>query len=378
MGKKLWIVCALMSLALAAPAQNISFRGGASTMLYDETYFPGLYGEGVSPVFPSFSARVGWQDMSGSPFAALCKHPEIGLNFQVDALSAFKTAKSPGIGNIYSLHGYFDRPVLVAGRFSLGYTLGLGLAMSFSNLYGSNPANWLLSTPANVRISLGINTKVFVSKRVFLGLAASFNHSSNGAVKFPNRGVNAFEFSLLAGMKNRPSNADAAEIEDDGFRRKFVFELQLTGGVMSNEAYFEYRLEKDGVWDNVYRPKWSVQGAALYQYARMHASGLGVDMFVTPFCDEIARYDGRDTAYTPVSVGISLLHEARYRNLALMVGVGRYLYDNDGLARNKKYYQLVNVRYHLPQLWGMFVGCTLKAHKFRAAESVQFCLGKRF
>lgn len=368
---------ALVLLAVPARGQVVTFRGGASTMLYDEKYFPGLYGEGISPVFPSFGARLGWQDLSGSPVAAFCNNPELGVGLQVDALAAYRTAQSPGIGNIYSLYGYFDRSVIVAGPFSLGYTMGLGTGLSFKNLYGNNPANWLLSIPANVRISLGLHAKVFVSKRFFVGAGAYFNHTSNGAVQFPNRGVNAFEFSLLAGMKNRPETAPAPR-EDDGFRRRFVFEVQLTGGVMSNEVYFEHRLEKDGVWDNVHRFKWSLQGAALYQYSRMHASGLGADMFVTPFCDEIARYDGRDTAYTPVSVGISILHEARYRNLALMVGLGRYLYDNDGLARNKKYYQLVNIRYHLPVLGGSFVGIVLKAHKFRAAESVQLSIGKRF
>jgi len=375
----LWKLLLLSLVLWASPAggQVITFRGGASTMLYDKTYFPNLYGEGNSPVFPSFGARVGWQDLSGSPFASACNNPELGLGLQVDALSAYRTSQSPGIGNIYSLYGYFDRPVLVAGPFSLGYTLGWGLGLSFKNLYGENPANRLLSIPVNTRLSLGLHAKVFVSKRFFVGAGAYFNHTSNGAVQFPNRGVNAFEFSLLAGMKSRPESAPAPR-EEDSFRRRFVFEVQLTGGVMSNEAYYDYMLENNGAWDNAHRFKWSLQGAALYQYSRMHASGIGVDMFVTPFCDEIARYDGRDTAYTPVSVGISVLHEARYRNLALMVGLGRYLYDNDGLARNKKFYQLVNIRYHLPVLGGSFVGVVLKAHKFRAAESVQLSIGKRF
>ncbi len=371
------MLCALMVASLAASAQNITFRGGVGTTLYDKKYYPDLYGEGISPVFPSFSARIGWQDYSSSPVAKMCHHPEIGINFQVDAMSTFKTAKSPGIGNIYSLHGYFDRAVVVAGPFSLGYTIGFGLGMSFSNLFSSNPANRLLSSPVSGRFSLGITSKVFVSKRFFIGLAASFNHTSNGAIHFPNRGVNAFEFSLLAGMKTRPVETEP-EPEDDGFRRKFNFDLIVSGGVISNEAYYHYRMDKDGVWDNMHRSKWTVSASATYQYARMHSSGIGVDMFITPFCNEIAPYDGSGAKYTPVSVGISIVHEARYRNLALMLGLGKYLYDNDGIHNGYSFYQLVNIRYHLPKLWGTFVGVTLKAHKFKAAESLQLCLGKRF
>lgn len=61
-----------------------------------------------------------------------------------------------------------------------------------------------------------------------------------------------------------------------------------------------------------------------------------------------------------------------------MVGVGRYLYDNDGLARNKILYQLVNMKYHFPQFNDLYVGMVLKAHKFMAAECVQYCVGIRF
>lgn len=370
----------LIVLSPAAKGQNITFRGGVSTMLYDDTYFPDLYGEGVSPVFPSFGARVGWQDRSGSPYAVFCHEPEFGLGLQVDAMGTFKTASSPGIGNIYSLYGYFDRALIVTNSFRFGYTVGGGLGCSFSHLYHPerNPANWLLSLPVNARINLGLQAKVFLSSRFFVGAGAYFNHTSNGAVQFPNRGVNAFEFALFAGMAERQERRKLSEREDDGFRRKFQFEIQLSGGIMSNEAYFEHRLENEGVWDNVHRFKGSLSVGCLYQYSRMHASGLGADMFVTPFCDEIARYDRRGDQYDPVSVGISALHEMRYRNMALMVGLGRYLYDNDGLARNKTFYQLVSVRYHMPALADVFVGAVLKAHKFRAAESVQICLGKRF
>ena len=97
-------------------------------------------------------------------------------------------------------------------------------------------------------------------------------------------------------------------------------------------------------------PKFAFQADCLYKYCRTHATGIGLDLFVTPFCKHIAEYDGRGIDYDPVSVGISIQHEMCYRNLSLNVGVGRYLYDNDGLARNKILYQLVNIKYHFPDL----------------------------
>ena len=125
-------------------------------------------------------------------------------------------------------------------------------------------------------------------------------------------------------------------------------------------------------------PKFAFQADCLYKYCRTHATGIGLDLFVTPFCKHIAEYDGRGIDYDPVSVGISIQHEMCYRNLSLNVGVGRYLYDNDGLARNKILYQLVNIKYHFPDLADTYAGIVLKAHKFMAAESIQLCIGKRF
>ena len=67
-----------------------------------------------------------------------------------------------------------------------------------------------------------------------------------------------------------------------------------------------------------------------------------------------------------------------YRNLTVTAGVGRYLYDNDGLGRKKILYQMVNIKYHFPELADTYAGIVLKAHKFMAAESIQLCIGKRF
>ena len=148
--------------------------------------------------------------------------------------------------------------------------------------------------------------------------------------------------------------------------------------MVSNEDYFYYCEETLGGGDNMHYPKFAFQADCLYKYCHTHATGLGFDLSVTTFCEQIAEYDGRDDIYDPVSVGLSIIHELCYRDLTLTVGVGRYLHHNDGIARWQKVYQIVHFRYHFPDLADTFVGLTLKAHKFMNAESVQLCIGKRF
>jgi hypothetical protein len=378
------IVCLLLLLAGLAgrvDAQNVSFYAGRSTSLYDSRFYPALFGENVIPAFLTLDAKVGWSDYSSSPFASLCKHPEVGVGFQFDGLRSVKAVNGPGMGNIYSLYGYFDRPVLQWGGFSLGYSAELGVGFMFNRRYDpvKNPWNVLISAPVNVHISLGVQAQYAFLSRYDVGLGFFFNHHSNGAITFPNYGINSFELALRVGMKSPRSKEDLSrEPEDDGFRRRFQFAVQVSGGVMSNEANYFKRQEEDGSWVNDRYSKFSFEVNAFYRYLRTQASGLGFDLFVTPFYEKIAESDGQGLKYDPVSCGISILHEVSYRDFSVMVGLGRYLHHNDGLEQKQILYQLVTFKYYFPKMADMYLGIVLKAHRFRAAESVQFCLGKRF
>ena len=378
------IFCTFLLLAGSAgrvEAQNVSVYAGRSKTLYDSRYYPGLFGEGVAPSFNTFDVKVGWADYSSSPFAFICKHPERGIGFQLDNLSGIKTANGPGMGNIYSIYGYIDRPLLVFGDFCFGYSGEFGLGFMFSNRYDpvTNPWNVVISTPVNAHISLGLQAQYAISPKYDAGVGLFFNHHSNGAVSFPNYGLNAFELALRLGMKSPRSEADLSRgREDDGFKRGFRFGVHVSGGFMSNEANYWRSLEEEDRWVNDRYFKYAFEVNALYRYCRTHATGLGFDLFVTPFCDKIAENDGRGETYEPVSYGFSLLHEFRYRNFSTMVGVGRYLHHHDGLARNKNLYQLVTVKYRFPQMADFYTGIILKAHKFKAAESIQLCIGKEF
>ena len=377
------ILCFLLLAGFAGSvaAQDLSFYAGQSKTLYDSRYYPALFGEGVAPSFPTFDVRLGWTDYTSSPFASILNHPEMGVGFQLDNLAGITAANGPGMGNIYSLYGYFDRPLLVLGGFRFGYSGEFGLGFMFRNRYDpvKNPWNVVISTPVNAHISLGLQAQYAISPRFDAGIGFFFNHHSNGAVTFPNYGLNAFELALRIGMKSPRSEADLHRMpEDDGFKRGFQFGVQVSGGIMSNEANYWRSIEEEGIWVNDRYFKYSFEVNALYKYCRTHASGLGLDLFVTPFCDKIAEHDGRGETYQPLSYGISLLHELSYRHFSTMVGLGRYLYHHDGLARNKILYQMVTVKYYFPQAADVYTGLILKAHKFKAAESIQLCIGKRF
>lgn len=388
---------------ISSSAQNVTFRAGSSTLLYDGRYFPQLF-ESKTPTFPSLNVKVGWEDHSASPYAKICKHPEYGIAFDVECLGdATPAASSQGMGNIYGIYGYFDRSYVKTRTFSLGYSAGLGVGIYASKFRDPvlNPGNWMISLPLNGFATLGIDASYIIDNMYEIGASAYFNHCSNGAVNFQNKGYNGYGVGLTF-SKRDPSYRRFdyrenihARLHDryrgvrprDRFHKHFQFDLQASCGIMAVEKYFDRTELITGVGGNIYEFKYSFNADCLYKYSRTCASGIGVDLFVTPFCDVIAEnemmiaeFNGepKEVAYEPVSYGISALHEFCYRNLTTTVGVGRYIHDNDGLAQNKILYQFVNVKYHFPQMADFYCGVLLKAHKFKAAESVQISVGKRF
>ena len=139
------VPCLILLLAVPASraaAQNVSLYAGESKTLYDGRYYPDLFGEHIAPTFPTFDVKLGWTDYSSSPYAAICKHPERGIGFQIDGLSGIKAANGPGMGNIYSIYGYIDRPLIVVRDFSFGYSGEFGLGFMFSNRYDPVENPW--------------------------------------------------------------------------------------------------------------------------------------------------------------------------------------------------------------------------------------------
>ena len=191
--KRLTLLIILLSVitGIDVHAQNVSVKTGVIKLLYDKKYFPSLYGEGVAPVIPVVGVKVGWRDMSSSPYASICKRPEYGLAIQVDGLADATALNGPGMGNIYSLYGYFDRNFIDYKGFTLGYSAGYGLGFSFSKLYDplNNPWNRLLSVPVNSHIVVGVQAKIALSRRYNAGIGFYFNHNSNGAINFPTGGT---------------------------------------------------------------------------------------------------------------------------------------------------------------------------------------------
>ena len=144
-------------------------------------------------------------------------------------------------------------------------------------------------------------------------------------------------------------------------------------------------------------PKFSYSFEATYRYAPRYATGLGVEMFYSSNMKHLKEADtklyGEDAVancpgYSPISIGVAVVQEVYWRNLAVHIALGAYPYRHKGVNDKELndiyddrergwHYEKAGLRYYFPKLGDTFVGLSIKSHNIKA-EYLELSLGWRF
>lgn len=103
-------------------------------------------------------------------------------------------------GDNIALYPYIQAPFFRSGRFSLDYSLGLGLAYhleTFDKI--KNPDNVYIGSSLTAVIDLTVVADYQISDYFGLFAGIGFSHYSNGATTYPNKGLNGL--TMLAGVR---------------------------------------------------------------------------------------------------------------------------------------------------------------------------------
>jgi len=117
---------------------------------------------------------------------------------------------------------------------------------------------------------------------------------------------------------------------------------------------------------------YSLQMDVMRRYARRWASGVGIDLFYGSYADHVASLDaaqGYTDRHSPWSMGIAAKHEVFYHRLSLALSLGFYLHRQMGHQAKiieKPYYERIGLKYEIPRLGGLSIGCMVKAHLTKA------------
>ena len=300
------------------------------------------------------------------------------------------------LGDIVSIYGAFDRPLVRANRWKLDYVLraGIGYGPHKYNRH-NNIDNELMGSRFSIYFGGGITATWQFANDWALMAGVLYGHHSNGALNRPNKGEN--HVGPVVGIQYTPYSKqlrNGTPFFTEPFQKYWYADFRFGFGgktLLEDWQQTQFNTEPD---DPDYRTdkfhlyaSFSAQAAIMYRYARRWASGIGVDVYYGTYYKHVRNLDiaaGNHVGHSPWSVGISLHHEAYYHLLSLDMAIGYYLHRQMGAHAKtieKPYYERIGVYYTLPTLHHMKVGCSVNAHLTKAdltefIVSIPFRLGR--
>ena len=357
--------------------------------------------------YMTYEAGVGFQTnpSDSSAFAQQFGYPMLNFGFSLARMGDFKFYDQTKFSDLYSLYGSFERSLMRKKYFSLGYLLDFGATYN-PDRYDpvNNPGNNWLSSPVMAYFGAGAFVKFHLGDRWEIGADAMFRHYSNGRLALPNEALNALGVGLFA--RYRLDDYDHKEytgiprIKTD-YKRGMQYIIVLGGGVHTCMAEWKAKVEteedasKKSSIKLKAHPKLSISVDALYRYALRYASGMSLDVFYSSNMKELEASDRilyGDAAvencpgYSPISIGVALVHEVYWHNLAVHVAVGAYPYRHKGVNGTEAkeagdrergwHYEKAGIRYYFPKFGNTFLGFAIKSHSIKA-EYLEFSAGVR-
>ena len=419
--KKLYLIISLLTFILL-PLVSQAQKSSTPDLIISAHGWYGFdienirHTEIVSNGYMTYEAAVGFQTnpANACQYAKAFGFPVINVGLAVASMGDFKMADNTKFPNLYTLLGSFERSLFRSRVLSLGYQLDFGATYNPGRYDPEiNPSNNWLSSPFMAYFGAGAFAKFHIGKHWEVGADFMFRHYSNGRLALPNEAINALGGGLFA--RYRLAEYDYRKyktynkLANPDFKKGMQYMITLGGAVHTCQAEWNLYAFDHSKPDKPSRmptkeeaaslkahPKFSLSFDALYRYSLRYATGIGVDMFYSSNMKELEAADrilygdaavDASPGYSPISIGLAVVQEVYWKNLAIHVAIGAYPYRHKGVndkELNEKFddrergwhYEKAGLRYYFPKLGDTYVGFAIKSHSIKA-EYLEFSVGIR-
>ena len=398
------IIAALAALCLAGvpgAAQGPGDGPGSAVRAGADRMTIGSFRDSYTSLgFNSFN--VAWDFVTrgeDGSFSAAYNRPVFSIGLTYNTLGDVVFSSPYGhYSDMVAVYGSFSRDLLRYGRFSLGYDLSLGI--SYSNGYYhpiTNGANWFFSSPILMYVAGGGHVTWQLTRRIDLIADISVRHNSSARITYPNGGLNYWG----GGLSARYHLQDRKPATSRGFRTPRIsgglyekgwnYEIYAGGGVHACAAEWlamTRTLDLEALAGTHLRrwPMASLGFDAIYRLNGRFGIGAAADAFYCSNMESLKWSDsviyGEETAaaasYAPFSFGLGAVQEVFYKRTAFYLEEGFYLYRKAGIhGYHGRLYERAGLRLYPKALDPLFIGVSIKAHRFKA-DYLDFTLGLRF
>lgn len=374
----------------------------------------------VSNGYMTYEAAVGFQTTPESrcQYAEAFGYPMLSVGLSLASMGDFKMADNTRFPNLYSVFGSFERSLLRTKPFSLGYQFDFGATYNPGRFDPVNsPSNNWLSSPFMAYFGAGVFAKFHLGKHWEVGADFMFRHYSNGRLALPNEALNAVGGGIFARYRLEEYDyrkyKTYSKVENPEFEKGMQYMITLGTGfhtcqgewrayVENSERPLTPEQQKAAASKLKAHPKFSLSFDAMYRYSLRYATGIGIDLFYSSNMKDLAAADKvlyspeaikASPGYAPLSVGVAVVQEVYWRNLAIHVAIGAYPYRNKGVNSSSVvteqdrilmeddrergwHYEKAGLRYYFPKLGDTYVGFAIKSHSIKA-EYLEFSVGIR-
>ena len=314
--------------------------------------------------FSATDLRIGWQTTGDKAWHHVHNLPYYGIGIHNIVFS-----NADEIGYPAALYFFFGAPFSRKGRSSFDYEFSFGLSHNWEPYDDTdNPFNVAIGSYRNAYIDAKIKYVRYLSKRVSLDAGIRVTHFSNGAMKFPNAGINLFapfvglRYNVIAREPTPREHLRTQQIEP-----KEEFNIILASGkrsVKHTDTMNEHMVSLVNLSFEYLKP-----AGQKFKY------GVGLDIGIDENRNIIV--DGNDvelaSTRNQVFSTVSAIGQFRASRLAVQAGIGYELFNNNKLYFSNDIYQRLGLRFYLHK--NAFAGIAIKARSFNTANYIEWSIG---
>ncbi len=291
----------------------------------------------------SIEAKIAWQRTDSAVWNLCNCYPRKGITI------AYYDFNTPILGSGFSAT-YFLEPVYkLSSKLSFSFRAAAGLVY-MNNKFDStkNPANQSYSTALSMHTLVGLGLWYKMNDNWSINASFNYQHTSNGGLKQPNKGVNFPTAGLLLSYQKQKSNYYSGVRTRNKHWKGKPWRWDAT-------VFGIARRSLNGTNERLLLLGLNTQAAK--QVGRMNNITIGAEVYT----DEQLRLHLKQDSISasPVKVGLMLGHEFILGKFLFTQHLGAYLFDQT------PYYDAIyhrwGIRYRFNQNLGL--GLSLKAHR---------------
>jgi hypothetical protein len=266
----------------------------------------------------------------------------------------------------FALFGYINGRFLQQEKFGLIYKMGFGLSY-WTNVFDeiTNPGNIYIGTALNCHIHIELGSYFKVSPNSDITCAIVLSHSSNGAVKLPNRGANGA--SLQVGYRYHLNGRKEINRE---FDIKQIFYPKNSFYVNIGPGFLESR--KGGVVDTYFASTLQIGYARMFHPKCRY--GAGIDLMYSFEIPMMLPEEERE-AWKGFNTAAFVSFDILYNRFVVHFAFALYTYKNFDYFL--PYYERIGVKYQFGKERNHSAGVCMKVH-FGSIDYIEWTYGFQF